>query len=417
MMAELSEREMAHKRILILTLSFGTGHVVASATISQAIQKIDRTAEVRTIDCIQLGSWWFRATYVWSYWMMIRFVPSLWARLFKARQTQRHRQTAPDWFFRLACRRVFREIREWRPDVLVATEVGACEIASLAKRAHSVSARLLAVATDHESEPVWLKKEVDHYFVPTPRVAEQLHRWGADRQKISVSGIPVHPKFFSRPPSRATKMKLGFHADRPLVLIMGGGMGPLRMDQIVSQLSTLPLALSLVAVTGLNAGLQKRLERLRLQMPPDKPLTVCGWVENVEEWMGAADVLVTKPGGITLTEASSAGVPMVCVNPLPGPEQIHCRLIEREKLGVLARSIEEVAAKVAEIINAGKPGMSRPIPEWLRRDAAEQIALSALQDTFPPHDTEGNVFEAQRAGRDAGQPEKDPMLVESFETE
>ncbi|MBZ5535032.1 MAG: glycosyltransferase [Acidobacteriia bacterium] len=408
---------MSRKRILILTLSFGTGHVVASAAISQAIRQLDGAAEVRTIDCIQLGTWWFRAAYVWPYWMMIRFAPSLWIRLFKARQSRMHRQTVPAWLFRLGCYRVFRQIRAWNPDILVATEVGACEIASLAKRHQGLSTPLFAVATDHESEPVWLKEEVDQYFVPTPRVAEQLSRWGVDRTRITVSGIPVHRKFFTGASSEVVREKLGFPNDRPLVLIMGGGMGPLRMDQIVRELSTLPRALTIVAVAGLNAKIQKRLEQVRSQMPSDKSLTIYGWVENVDELMRAADVLVTKPGGITLTEASSLGVPMVCVNPIPGPEQTHCRLIEQEKLGVVARSMDEVCAKVAEIIDGAKPGTSWPLPEWLKRDAAEQIAMSALEGVLLSRTQEGIAYRTLPAGPGAVPGREARVLLQSLETE
>jgi processive 1,2-diacylglycerol beta-glucosyltransferase len=408
---------MARKRILILTLSIGTGHVVASAAVSQAIRQLDRAAEVRTIDCVELGTWWFRAGYVWPYWMMIRFAPWLWIRLFRARQVRMHQQTAPAWLFRLGCRRVFQQIRAWKPDVLVATEVGACEIASLAKRYQRLSTPLLAVATDHESEPVWLKEEVDQYFVPTPRVAEQLNRWGVDRKRISVSGIPVHSKFLRGAASGVLREKFGFPNDRPLVLIMGGGMGPLRMDQIVRELSTLPRALSIVAVAGLNVKMQKRLGQMKSQMPSDKALTICGWVENVDELMRAADVLVTKPGGITLTEASSVGVPMVCVNPIPGPEQTHCRLIEQEKLGVVARNMDEVNAKVAEILDGGKRRASRPFPAWLRRNAAEQIAMSVLEGVSRPGLQEGYAYRIPPSGPVAVPGKKARVLLESLETE
>lgn len=408
---------MARKRVLILTLSFGTGHVVASAAIAQATRQLDGAAEVRTIDCIQFSTWWFRAAYVWPYWMMIRFAPWLWIRLFRARQTGMHQQTAPAWLFRLGCRRVFQQIREWKPDVLVATEVGACEIASLAKRHQGLCTPLCAVATDHESEPVWVKEEVDQYFVPTPRVAEQLNRWGVDRQRISVSGIPVHSKFFRGAASGVIREKFGFPNDRPLVLIMGGGMGPLRMDQIVGELSTLPRALSIVAVAGLNTKMQKRLEQMKPQMPSDKSLAIYGWVENVDELMRAADVLVTKPGGITLTEASSVGVPMVCVNPIPGPEQVHCRLIEEEELGAVARGLDEVCAKVAAILDRGKPRASRPFPGWLRRDAAEQIARSALQGFSSTRTQEGNAYHTLPADSGAVPGREARVLLQSFETE
>lgn len=370
---------MTGKRVLILTLSFGTGHVMASSAIAEAARDIHPQSEVRIMDCIEAGTAWFRAAYVWPYWMMLRFAPFLWARLFEARQKRQHQQTAPPWLFRWGCWRVFRVIRQWQPEVIVATEVGACEIAVLAKKRRWTRAPIVAVATDHESEPVWVKRDVDRYCVPTPAAAEQLIRWGARRERIVMTGIPVSKRFHSQASAEAMKRRLGLPTDRPMVLVMGGGMGPLRMDQIVRELaSSLRPTVSIVVITGLNERMRRRVNKMRSTISPDNSVAVHGWVENVNEWMQAADVLVTKPGGLSLTEAATVGLPMVCVNPIPGPEENHCRFIEREGLGVVARSMEEVSAKVKTLLAARATATSRPTPAWLKRDAAEQIARLAI---------------------------------------
>jgi processive 1,2-diacylglycerol beta-glucosyltransferase len=407
---------MTRKRILILTLSFGSGHVVASAAIEEALRAFDSAAEVKVLDCIERGSWWFRALYVWPYWLMIRHAPWLWARLFRTRHEKQHRQTAPRWLFRWGCRQVFREIRQWQPEVLVATEVGACEIASLAKKRGWTQAPLVAVSTDHESEPAWVTGAVDQYFVSTEEVAAKLRRWGVDRRRIVTSGIPVLRKFHEKGRGAASKEKLGLAVDRPMVLVMGGGMGPLPMDQIVSELARLPMPLSIVAVAGLNSRMKKKLERSRRQMPFDKSLEVYGWMDCVDELMRAADVLVTKPGGLTLTEAASVGTPMVCVNPIPGPEERHCELIERENLGVVARSIEEVSSHVARWVKVSHPA-PRCAPEWLRRDSAQQIAAAVLEISWrlsPP------VAPARKPLAELNPPsilQSEQFSMKSFETE
>lgn len=367
---------MITRRILILTMSFGSGHIMASRAIADSIQELDPNVEVETVDCIEQASFFFRALYVWPYWLMIRYAPSLWARLFRARQERFHRQTAPPWLFRLGCARVFQKIRDWKPDLVVATEVGACEIASLARQATLTRAPVIAVATDHESEPAWLKKEVDQYFVPTREVSNQLERWGVTPGKIVVSGIPVASKFHKQETSDDSKMALGIPSDRPVVLVMGGGMGPLKMDDIVLRLAAMPGPMTVLAVTGMNAKMKHRLEALCGEFPPEKSLHVYGWTDQVDVMMRAADVLVTKPGGLTLTEAACVGLPMVCVNPIPGPEEAHCRLIEREGLGVVAKTLKDIPARVREFVE--KP-IARHCPVWLRQDAAGIIARILLE--------------------------------------
>lgn len=377
-------RQRTPQRVLLLTLSFGTGHLMASEAIAEAVRRRDPSTEVKIVDCIQGGSMGFRAFYVWPYWWMIRYAPGLWARLFRARQGKRHRRTAPAWVFRWGCRRVLGTIKQWQPDVILATEVGACEIAVLARQRRITRAPLLAVATDHESEPVWVQEEIDRYFTPTRVVSEQLVRWGVPAGKIVISGIPVHEKFHGvELPRQIAKKKLGLAIDRPLVLVMGGGMGPLRMDDVVRNLVSLPGPLAIVALTGLNSKVRARLERMRMKLPTDKALKIFGWVENVHEFMRAADVLVTKPGGMTLTEAACLGLPLVAVNPIPGPEEIHCRLIEREGLGVVAGTIEQVSTLVLEILKNGPP--RREAPPWLRADAAQRIAGIALEYSYVHH--------------------------------
>ncbi len=126
------------RRILILTLSFGSGHVRAVQVIARELQRQAPDADVRVVDALEDCRLLFRAAYVWPYWAMIRYAPSLWARFFAARTKRMDTQTAPAWAFRYGCAHVFDFIAEFKPDTIVASEVAACEMACIAKK--SVSA-------------------------------------------------------------------------------------------------------------------------------------------------------------------------------------------------------------------------------------------------------------------------------------
>ncbi|MDD5544618.1 MAG: glycosyltransferase [Acidobacteriia bacterium] len=384
---------------------------MASKALAEALADRGPHVDVRLVDAIASSSILFRMFYVWPYWLMIRWAPFLWARLYHARHTRRHAHTAPEWFFRLACRKVFAEMAKWNPEMIIATEVGACELGALAKQRGWTTATVFAVATDYEFEPVWVKDEVNKYFVPTVAVADQLISWGVSREKIEISGIPLLKKFRTPETRGEFKSRLGLATGRPVVLVMAGGMGPLRSDEIVQSLYRIPGPLSIVAFSGRDVRMRKRLEKLSRNSPPEKSLQVLGWTDETDAFMRAADVLVTKPGGLTLTEAACTGVPMVCVNPIPGPEEVHAELVCREGLGVRVKSIEEVAGAVTNFLKA--PRRTTP-PEWLKADAADRIADRAwsyvslqwpgpateserLKDsTVPARGTAAQIFQHQK---------------------
>src|SRR5947209_15989897 len=137
------------RRILVLTLSFGSGHVQAARAVADELRRREPRADVRVVDALEEARVLFRACYAWPYWLMVRRAPKLWGRFFESRVARRDEGTAPAWAFRRGCARVFKLIAEFRPDVIVACEVAACELAALARRDGLTRARTVAVVTDH----------------------------------------------------------------------------------------------------------------------------------------------------------------------------------------------------------------------------------------------------------------------------
>jgi processive 1,2-diacylglycerol beta-glucosyltransferase len=168
---------MKKQRILVLTLSFGSGHVQAARTLERELKRQLPFAEVQVLDALAGCRLLFRAGYVWPYWAMLRYAPILWDRFFQRRVARMDRQTAPGWAFRLGCPQVFKTIADFKPDAIVATEVAAGEMAAMAKREGLTTARITSVITDYEAEPVWVKPEVDAYAVADAHVRDQLSGW------------------------------------------------------------------------------------------------------------------------------------------------------------------------------------------------------------------------------------------------
>src|SRR5215510_462397 len=210
---------MKPPRILVLTLSFGSGHVCAAQTIADELHRQATNAEIRVIDAVAVSRSLFRAAYVWPYWAMVRYAPSLWDRFFARRVSQRHGHTAPEWLFEFGCAKAFQTISDLNPETIVATEVGACEIAAIAKRKGLTTARLINVITDLEAEPIWVQPEVDAYAVPDEHVSQQLVQWGASPNRIVVSGIPTAREFRLLHDPHSTRTKYQLRNNAPVVLL------------------------------------------------------------------------------------------------------------------------------------------------------------------------------------------------------
>jgi len=362
------------KRIAILTLGIGSGHVRASSVIARALQEGAAGVNVRVFDAIDYAQPWFRWLYVYPYWWMLRYAPGLWGRLYERRHRKNHRGTAPRWFFRWGCRKVLRGLRSFLPHLLIVTEIGAAEIAALGKREGWVNTPLLAVQTDFQTEPPWVQPEIDFYCVGSEAARSQLIRWGISPHRILVCGIPIDPVFALPHDKSEILRSLGLAAERPLILVMAGGMGPVPLDEVVLSLERCGLPLQVIAVAGRDGEMRARLKGLQGKVALD--LRTLGWIENVPELMAAADLLVTKPGGLSTSEALAAGLPMILTHPIPGPEECHARHLVQHGVALHARSSAEIPELVLPLLRSpGKRAeMARRAKELARPDAAYAVA-------------------------------------------
>ncbi|MFN2598772.1 MAG: hypothetical protein ABR563_16480 [Pyrinomonadaceae bacterium] len=375
-------------RILVLTLSFGSGHVRAAETLAREIASQDARANVRVTDALRESRLLFRAGYVAPYWLILRHAPSAWRWYFARRLEKRDDATAPEWAFMRGCPQVFDEIARWRPRVVVACEVAACEMAAAARRRGLTDAGIVAVVTDHEAEPAWVKREVDSYAVADERVRESLIAWGADASRVRVCGIPVGREFTAARDEdeiAAARARLQLKADAPVVLLMGGGMGPTRMDEVAAELCRADAALQIVAVAGHDARALRGLARVREEHEARRAsspvsLRVFGWCDEIAPLMRAASALVTKPGGVTTSEASAAALPCVLFDAIPGPERLNARRLVEAGAAIETHGSRETARATLRIVgdDALRARMSACSARLARPGAAAAIARLAL---------------------------------------
>lgn len=365
---------MNSKRVFILTLGIGSGHVRAAEVVETALYDCLDPIEVRVLDALTVARHWFITLYVRPYYWMLRHAPGLWRWIFERRQRKVHSATAPRWVFRLGCRQAMEQLKAYAPHLVIVNEIGAAEIAALAKREGWFDAPIVAVQTDFQTEPPWVQPEIDMYCVASEDARGQLISWGVSPNRVLVCGIPVDPSFSMDIDKAELLAALGLDSRKPIVLVMGGGMGAAPLDAIVESLDLCSLPLQVLVVAGHNRDLKRALERLRRKVTLD--LRIFGWTDKIPALMAAADVLVTKPGGLTIAEALSAGLPMIVTHPIPGPEERHVRYLVRHGVGVQAKTLAEIPLFLTQLLGKSKylAAMSRRERDLSRPGAAHAVA-------------------------------------------
>ena len=323
-------REAPESKILILITAHGASHRRAANALHKALLEICPALAVEVVDGLDHCAGWFRAYYN-SYEIPLRYWPSLWQCI----ESFQHQQasTGPAWLYRSGARGLFRFIQEFQPEIVIASEVGMCELAAMLKRETDAGFYLVGLEL-MDFNRAWVQPEVDLYLATHGDLAAELESAGAPHSRIICSGQPVDPAFASLPEREAARARLGAERDIPLLLVLFGGTGFGKPNEILRELNKFQQPLQVVFITGTNPRLEKEIRDLSQSIPLSR---VLGWVDNMHEWMVAADLLVSKPGGSTLTEAFACGLPMLAFCPLPGNEVRTCDWIEKWEVGYWVR--------------------------------------------------------------------------------
>ncbi len=330
-------------KILILTTSNGASHRRAAESLKKALLEIKPDLSVSVVDALERCARWFRLYYD-SYALPLRYWPGLWRKI----ENYQHRQhsTSPLWLYRRGGKPLFGFIQAFDPDVVIATEVGVCELSALYKR--QSRARFFLVGLElMDFNQAWVQPEVDLYPVAHPDLGEELIAAGALKSRVVVTGMPIDPIYAHLPPRAEMRARLKVRGDLPLILILFGGTGFGKPRQIVAELQKISLPFQAVFIAGKNRALENELRRCCGPLPDSQAL---GWVDNIHEWMLVADLLISKPGGGTVMEAAACGLPLLALDPLPGNEERTCHWLEKWQVGIWIKDHAGISGTVERLL-------------------------------------------------------------------
>ena len=370
-------------RIAILHATAGSGHKRAAEALAVAIESLRPGATVREVDTLVFASRLYRDTYAASYNAMAARAPALWGALYRSwASAPVNRGTAPVRLAmdRLNLRRLVRVVERENPDAVVCTHFLPVEALSPRRERGRLRVPLYCVITDFTAHPFWAFPHVDRYFVASDRVAAELAELGVARERIEVTGIPIDPRFASTVGRNEARARFGLDPRRPMVLVMGGGSGVGPLAELAERIATLALEPQVLVVCGTNARLRDEIDRLPLGRTGR--IRTLGFTHEVDVLLEACDVVVSKAGGLTCSEALVKRTPMVVYRPTPGQEVRNAEFLEGAGAALHADSAEAVEVAVGRwLADAAAREQVREAAGRLARPlAAEEIARRVLAE-------------------------------------
>ena len=366
------------KRILIVSLSLGGGHGKAGEVVAEALRELAPDADVRCVDLRDCMATWLRLIYVTGYLFAIRRLPWLYGFLYR-HPPARGGGTLPRWMQRLGLRAYERLVREHRPDVILCTQLTASEATDRLCAIGAYRGAAATVVTDFDAHPAWRADHIDAFFVPDDGLRERFAALGIAPGRIEATGVPIDPAFEQERDIPALKAGHGVRPDVPVVLLMGGSLGLGSLETAVRQLVASGRPLDVLVVAGHNARLRGRLDRVA--PAGQSRLLVFSYIDFVADLMAVADLFVSKPGGLSMTEALTIGVPTLVAAPLAGQEQANAaHLAAQGVVQTLGPGQSLVDAVTALLDDAeGRRELGERSGAYVHRGAAHCIARRLLE--------------------------------------
>lgn len=363
-------------RVVVLSASVGAGHLRAAEAVELALRQIAPEIEVQNRDVLDFTNAVFRRVYAKAYLDLVNNFPHFVGYFYdwlegdgeiRPRTRDKLRQAAQK--LNLLSFERFLHDEQW--DLVINTHFLPAELISKLRASGKLNVPHVTVCTDFDTHRLWVNQPTDRYFCATEEGSLHLQHFGVPAADIDVTGIPIHP-VFAEPADRARCLaQQGLSGDRPVLLQLCGGFGVGPVEAVFRSLLAVEKPAQIVVVCGRNEELKEALEKI--STTDRHRVRILGFTKEVDQLMGCADLVVSKPGGLTTSECLARGLPMVIVNPIPGQESRNSDYLLESGAGVKVNHVCTLTAKVNDLLSN---------PDRLARLRAAAKAIGHPQAAF-----------------------------------
>jgi processive 1,2-diacylglycerol beta-glucosyltransferase len=364
-------------KLVILSASSGSGHTRAGEALEAAAADVPGIASVRHIDVLEYGSALLEELYADLYKQMVSKTPSVWGWWYDKSDTPwkgEHFRVAME---RFQMKPLMECLKAEAPDITICTHFLASDIVSYMLQHEQISTRHAVVVTDLHVHALWLCHQFERYFVATDESSYYLRQIGFPDDRITVSGIPIHPAFSQPMDREALRKKYDVAPSMPVVLLSAGTFGMESSIVAIRALMHMQLPAQIVAICGKNDELLTEVVRATEAAPAHLKFRAVPYTSDIHEWMAISDLFIGKPGGLTLSEAMASALPMILLNPIPGQEEINAASILEQGVGVRPTDVVTLPYKVDQLLQ--EPQRLAGMRERMKQLALPRAAHTILE--------------------------------------
>ena len=326
------------------------GHISAAKSIKNFIDKNYENADVEAIDCIEYINKYANKISTKAYVEMTKNTPHLWKKLYSG-SNNGTLAVISDASNRLMALKLNKLIKEKKPDLIISTHPFSSHMCAILKKKKRISCELATIMTDYHIHNQWLSlpKYVDYFFVANNQMKKDLLKLNIPESKIHVTGIPISSRFNKKFDKEEIFDEFWLNKDKFTVLLFGGGEFGLGKNVAIKVLETgirMFKDIQIIAISGKNKKMNKAFNDIVEKTNSETRVKVFEFSDKIPELMSIAELVVTKAGGLTITESLVSGLPIIIINPIPGQEEENAQFLVNEDCAIWIKAKEKNIAKI-----------------------------------------------------------------------
>ena len=326
------------KKVIIFYASYGGGHLNAAKSIQNCILKKYPQIDVELIDCMKYVNITIEKITTAAYREMAKKAPWAWGRIYSDSQKGplAHISSRSN---KIMAIKLLKLLKEKTPDLIISTHPFGSQMCSYLKRKGKINSKIATIMTDFAPHDQWLvgSDYTDYFFVAHEKMKNYLISKGINTNKIFVTGIPISERFSENFNREEIFKELNLPENQKTILFFGGGeygLGKTKTIEILTCLAKNFNNISIIAISGKNTKMKESFLEIVKNFKRENNIKVIEFTNKVPELMSIADLVVTKPGGLTTSESLASNLPMIIINPIPGQEEENAEFLESKGIAI-----------------------------------------------------------------------------------
>ena len=362
--------------ILIFTASTGGGHKRAAAAIKAKINNVSPQTNVEVIDGMEAIGKVYNKAVTKGYHIMATKTPEFYGKLYRLSDENKPVAKAVMKSNEMYANKLLETIKKNDPDIIIICHAFITNMVSYLKEKGKLNVKAISLITDYDSHRTYISPYIDAFVLAEPQMAKKLQEeYGVPENKIYPLGIPTFDSFAKSETREELCKRERLDPEIPTVLLMAGSFGVTGVLDFYEQLAKTNEKIQMIVITGRNIKLFDHFDKKIQELKSSRNTKLLYFVDNVEDYMHIADLIVTKPGGLTVTESIACHLPMAIYSAYPGQEADNVDFLLNQNAAVLIDK-KDGAKQIIELLNS---------PEKLSemKESCKKLALpNAAEDIF-----------------------------------